>query len=384
MKVIAPLLIFTLLLQNENAYANDSLIIQKLVKRIYGQQARNDDYFLDGLFPSYREYYFNRGALKKDDNSFFTGLIVFTLRKLQPFLNTSSRRICDSIIIKATPSFLKFQNRKGRNVYSFWQTNPIKYFPNSGFLSLFKMNALPDDADCSVIALMALNASTEIATEVHQYMQDYSNHTKHRVQSTFGDYKKLPAYSTWLGHKVPIDFDVCVLSNILFFVHAYNLSYSKADSASLQLICQSVKKRQYKTDAVYLSPYYNKTSVILYHLARLMSAKYIPELEQYRTQLIDDARDCYVRANDQMEKVILSTALMNWNVVLPEFELEKSIPSATSSQNFVFFVANMASMLPNPVNRFMTKTNMGRFDYHCPAYNDVLLLENLVLRRLAK
>jgi hypothetical protein len=365
------------------AWANDSLAIRQLLKRINNQQAQNDSYFPDGLFPSYREYYFNRRTLKKDDNSFFTGLIVFTLKQLRPFFDTSSQRLCDSIITRAIPSLQKFQNRKGRNVYSFWQTKPVKYFPNATLLSLFKMNALPDDADCSVIALMAQNISAPTAADVHQYMQAYTNNYKHKVQSTYSEFKNLPAYSTWLGHKVPIDFDVCVLSNILYFVHAYNLPYTKADSASLQFIARSVQKKQYMTDAVYLSPYYNKTSVILYHLARLMSAIQIPALEQHRSQLITDARECYVRANDQMDKVILSTALLKWNVVLPEFHTDL-LSTSTQSQGFVFFVANMASMLPNPVNRFITKTNVGRFDYYCPTYNDVLILENLILRRRTK
>lgn len=246
------------------------------------------------------------------------------------------------------------------------------------------MNALPDDADCSVIALMALNTSVTTAAEVHQYLQAFTNSNTHKVQSSYTDYKMLPVYSTWLGHKVPVDFDICVLSNILYFVHTYKLSYTQADSASLKMICRSIDKKQYKTDAVYLSPYYNQTSVILYHLARLMSSKCIPELEQFRSQLIADTKDLYAKSHSFMEKVILSTALLKWNVVLPDFEPDLVGQPVSAQENFVFFVANMATMLPNPVNRILTKSNIGRFDYYCQAYNDVLFLENIVLRNRTK
>lgn len=365
---------------SKSAIAADSLIVKQLVNRISRQQGKHGTYFGEGLFPSFRGYYFNSGSLKNDDNSFFTGLIVFTLRSLQPALDKGSQRVCDSVIKKALPAFFRFKNPKGRNVYSFWQTSPVKYFPNSGALSLFRANALPDDADCTVIALMAQSASPSVAAGVHQYMQAFANNQKHRVKSTFASYKSLPAYSTWLGHKVPVDFDICVLANILSFVHAYNLTYTAADSASLQFICRSVQNRQYLSDAIYISPYYNKPSIILYHLARLMMSKQVPELEQYRGRLISDAIKCYATADTFMDKVILSSALLKWNVVLPAFEEELNPQYFLQQHEHVFFVANLASMLPNPFNRPLARSNIGRFDYYCPAYNDVLMLENLVLR----
>src|SRR5438093_12399333 len=88
--------------------ANDSLTVQQLVSRIYKAQVQHEPYFPKGLFPVYRMYYYNRGALKNDDNSFFTGLILFTLRTLQPYLDTASQQLCDSIFAQAVPAFKKF------------------------------------------------------------------------------------------------------------------------------------------------------------------------------------------------------------------------------------------------------------------------------------
>jgi hypothetical protein len=114
-----------------------------------------------------------------------------------------------------------------------------------------------------------------------------------------------------------------------------------------------------------------------------MSTRYIPELEKYKSQLIADAEVNYRQADNFLDKTILSTALLRWGVVLPREELEKELKvyCQTPDKQFVFFVANMAAMLPNPLMRFMIRSNIGRFDYYCPVYNDVLVLENLILRK---
>jgi hypothetical protein len=363
--------------------ANDSTYEKKLMERIYTAQSTGTGYFAKGLFPSYREYYFNRGTYKNDDNIFFTALVAFTLQHLKPGLRTDSKILLDSIISKASPVYKKFQNRRGLPIYSFWMTSPKKYFPNTHWLSFFKTNALPDDLDCSAVVLQATNAPYADVNEMHRYIQNFTNKKSKKVVSTFKAYKKLPAYSTWLSHKVPIDFDICALANLLVLVHKYKLDYTAADSASLQLISESIRNRHYQTHSEIISPYYNKTAVILYHISRLMSSKFIPELEQFKSQLIADAEISYRLADNFLDKIILSTSLLRWGIVSPMKDLESELKlyCQVPDKQFVFFVANMAAMLPNPLTRFMIRSNIGRFDYYCPAYNDVLVLENLVLRK---
>jgi hypothetical protein len=64
------------------AGSNDSVLIQQILSRISYLQQNHDKDFPKGLIPSYREYYHWEGVLKNDDNIFFTGLVVFTLRYL--------------------------------------------------------------------------------------------------------------------------------------------------------------------------------------------------------------------------------------------------------------------------------------------------------------
>src|SRR5690606_23514122 len=99
-----------------------------------------------------------------------------------------------------------------------------------------------------------------------------------------------------------------VLANVLYMVNSYDIPYSQADSATQKLIGVMVKNRHHITDPEYISPYYARTPVILYHLARLMAEFHIPELEVYREVLIRDAIDLYRKEPEFLDKLILSTA----------------------------------------------------------------------------
>lgn len=48
---------------------------------------------------------------------------------------------------------------------------------------------------------------------------------------------------------------------------------------------------------------------------------------------------------------------------------------------FYFFIASMASMLPDPWKKRVTNMGVGTFYYYCPAYNNLLLLENLIWQK---
>jgi Tfp pilus assembly protein PilV len=377
--------LFFLLLCSLVATANDSTQERQLLNRICQQQSTGTQSFAKGLFPSYREYYFNRGTIRDDDNSFFTAIILYTLQQAKEEMDGASKALVTSLVTNALPVFNQFQNRKGVPVYSFWMTKPKKYFPNTRWLSFFKSNALPDDLDCSAMVLQAIEAPKPVVIEMHRYIQAFQNSRAKRVLSTFKPYRELPAYSTWLGHKVPIDFDVCALANVLLMVNQYGLPYTKADSASLRLIEETIRSKQYTSCPEIIAPYYNRAPVILYHFSRLMAAAKPPALERYRQQLIEEAWMQYQKANNFLDRIILSTALMRLGAVPPAME-EESIQQYCQSpnNNFVFFVANMASMLPNPLMRFMLRSNIGRFDYYCPAYNDALVLEYLLLRKRMK
>jgi hypothetical protein len=84
-----------------------------------------------------------------------------------------------------------------------------------------------------------------------------------------------------------------------------------------------------------------------------------------------------------MDKTILSTSLMKWGVEPPLITISSnnSLNDLIDDPNFVFFIANMSSMLPNPMNGFAGSIGVGKFNYYCEAYNVCLLLENIVWQK---
>jgi hypothetical protein len=364
--------------------ANDSTLTHVLLKRLAFLQMKSDQVFSKGSFPSYRTYALNKQIEKADENAFFTGLVSFTLRNLQNDFNSADRLIATSIIENSIPYFDHFKNQKGRNTYNFWSTNPKKIFPNSGWMNMFdNSQSLPDDLDDTVMILMAMEASDSIASEVHQLMQGFTNGPLKVVDNTDEAYKKIPAYSTWFGKKMPIEFDVSVMANVLYFVQHYQLKWTKADSASIQFISKVIEDKKYLETPSKVSPQYYRSPVILYQISRLMNLKAIPELEIHKRELIESTKKLLIESNSFLDKVILSTALMRWGILPPDIQLNsnESLFEMIDDPDFVFFVANLSTMLSNSKRNFFESVGVGKFDYKCEAFNIVLVLENIVWQK---
>jgi hypothetical protein len=80
---------------------------------------------------------------------------------------------------------------------------------------------------------------------------------------------------------------------------------------------------------------------------------------------------------------LLSTALIKWGEKPPALLLpnENEIESSIEKNDFPFFVGNIPSYLPKTIRHIMIGLKMGVFYHYCPAYNDALLLEYLVLKK---
>lgn len=382
MRMVKWGLLICLFVLLNNCKANDTIVSLQLLTRIANLQNKESAVFPRGIFPSYRLYALNKNRSKADINIFFTGLISFTLQKMRTYLTPYQQSIAEQIIASGNEPAIKFKNQKGRNTYNFWPTDTPRIFPNSGWLNLFnKKQALPDDLDDTVIILLAMDVQDSIAKQVHELMQQFTNNSKKKVKNTFKGYRNIPAYSTWFGKKMPVDFDVSVLTNILYFVQHYNLPWTKADSASLFFIQKVIEEKNYINDADYVSPHYSSTTIILYHISRLMSLKPIPELDMYKDSLISFTKSKLLNTNNFLEKVLLQTSLMRWGVQPSEVITVKNnseLINRIEDEDFSFFIANMASMLPNELKKTAGAIGLGKFYYFCPAYNYVLILENLL------
>ena len=363
---------------------NDTLLSTQLLERIKFLQPTSAGVFPKGVFPSYRTYALNKDRQKADINIFFTGLISFTLQNLQKSFTPYQQKLASEIIDAANASAVKFKNKKGRDTYNFWPTDTPQIFPHSGWMNWFnKQQALPDDLDDTVILLMALNVQDSTSKNVHSIMQGFTNSGNKQVNNTFKNYRSIAAYSTWFGNKMPVDFDVSVLSNVLYFVQRYNLKWTNADSSSLILICKTIEEKKYLSDAAYISPHYHSSSIIMYHLSRLMQLKPIPQLEKYKYILINDAQQLLASSDNFMDKLLIQTSLMRWGILPASINIntDQSLQSIIEDESFSFFIANIASMLPNQFKKAVGYLGAGKFYYYCAAYNNLLLLENIVLQQ---
>jgi len=368
-------------------FAKDTLQITQLLKRIQQLQTAENGIFPKGLFPSYRMYELNKDRQIADPNIAFTGYINYSLKAVMPNLTAYQQVIAKLIIKNSQPVFAKYKNQKGRPTYNFWPTDTVTFFPNSGFLNHFtKTHSLADDLDDTSLILMGLSADSSLAQEAHLIMQQFINKDKQEINHFFEKYKEFVTYSTWFGKKMPVEIDVSVLCNVLLFVQTYNLPWTKTDSACLNLIVNIIKDKKHITEAKYMSHYYPTSALILYHVSRLMNKKEIPELNELKPQMIQEVKDLLLRSKSFIEKVILSTTLLRWNTDPPQQE-----PIYTNSirelieedENFAFFIVNLAYVqlkVPDSFKKWSGKSGVGKFYYYCPAYNNMLLLENLVLQ----
>ena len=246
-------------------------------------------------------------------------------------------------------------------------------------MPIFKGNsALPDDMDDTVLGFLMSSKNEDSAKALHRFMQSYiNNHPP--LKTTYKVYAYDNAYSTWFGKKFPVVFDVSVVCNILSFVQQYNFQWTKVDSASLQHIVTAIQRNDIVKHPAFVSPYYANTSIILYHLARLMSIKPIHELEIIKPQLIQIANKRLLSTNNIFEKIILSIALIKWEQSPPQLQFSESGFKTIEQNDLPFFIGNIPSYFKRSIKGKFIDLRLLMYNHYCPAWNDCLLLEYLLL-----
>lgn len=376
------LLLSVILFKTIKVKANDSTVISQLITDIAKMQYAEDGKynFHKGMFYSYKRFAGFPQRFTPDNNIFFTGLIAFSLKNLLPYLNEKDKEICKKIISNAADAYPYYQNKSAKPTYFFWEGGkPI--MPNTYIVQhLSNTLATSEDIDDSIILLMATVTPDSAISQLKLIMDSAANGKRRVIKNTFKKYKNLRAHSTYLGSKMRVDFDFAVHCNVLYFLLQNKLPFNQYDSATVALLQQMIHSREYVRHPHYIAPYYIKPSVILYHLARLMGRFTIPSFEPYRKQIANDIKTLLQKSNNTLEDIILRTSLLRLgeNVSYINIRLEDF---KNSNQNkFVFYEARAGSQLINPFKRIFINFNMLNYQFFCPAYNKVLLLEYLVER----
>ena len=326
----------------------------------------------DGLFPSMRRQD-ALGYRRPDTNVFFTASTVFILQNLAASVLPETRTLIAQISERAVRAYSVFRNKDGLNTYNFWPTRPSRHFPNGYLFRHFRHFRIPDDIDdTAMVYLTTQTTRSEQRWLKHKLSQHANGSQPQRVRNTYPDYQRLRAYSTWFGKHMGVDFDACALSNMLYCVYQFELPRNRHDTDSLTYLRSVVETGRYVREPFRCAPHYARTSLIIYHLARLMAAFSIPELESIRPRLIADGQRELRKARNRVEQMMLATALIRLGHWVPAVPVEGIEPDV---RTFHFFIAGLLTAYEHPLLRRFADHPLVQMRWQCEAHTWALVAE---------
>ncbi len=351
-----------------------------LVEAIARLQSKGDDGYSEGLFPVQRAHRYLPYAVE-DDTIFPTAVTVYTLQQVREALSERGRRIVDEVARKAVANYPKYLNNQGLMMYNFWQNVPEeRFFPNGKLLSRFRNFHLPEDIDTTAYVYLTQPHARRDVLWLKQRLILDTNLKRRRIRNTLPCYRRLRAYSTWLGEAtMPIDFDVCALANLLLFIFRHGLPLNEHDHASIGFITAVLDHDDHVAHPFEVAPWYGDTTVILYHVARLAASYDVPELDARRDKLVRDLHAQAARTSAFMERLLASTSLMR----LGQPPLVTPHPDDLTDDaldSFHFFAGSILTPIDNPITWALARRPLFQVCYRCRAHALALLLEHEALR----
>lgn len=342
--------------------------IDSLLTILVQQQAGSPE-FATGIFPSYRYQPANKTRYA-DDNIFFSAIIAMRLMRHMERFSPASKKQAETILKNIRKASDGYKNKYGRISYNFWRTNPVKQFPGDPKLSRKTRYHIPDDVDDSVILTYINKKSRTDALALKKMMEENVPGQKRKIRNTLHAFHDLPAYSTWLGDRMPPEFDLCVMANALYVFMEYKLPFTGNDWATISYMRESVLYGHAQKRAHRISPQYKTETAILYHLAFLLSAHTVPGLDELKPDIARRIHEKLLLTESRGEALLLASALTYLKHPLPH---NYRLPEAGKS--FPYFYANTASVIPNPFNGTFSKSKWLNFPYECKSWEVMLELE---------
>ncbi len=346
------------------------------------QVGEGDKDFFPGTFSSFRECGGRPYNYQPDYNIFYTAAIAFSLRNMLPHLSFENAIAARNIIKKAIAAYPHYQKTTGFPFYNFWPRGK-NILPHTYFLQhVTSVLDRGDDADDTVLMLMSMDVDDSLRKLVKKRMVEVSNLStpKRQIRSTNKKYRRMAAYSTYLGYNIPVDFDFAVHCNLLYFMHDSQLPFVEQDTATVELLRDMVQQRKYVKTPVFISPYYVKRPILLYHLARLMGRFKIDALEPFKPQVIKDIKSELKRSKNLLDKVILTTSLLRLGISSPQLTLTTKDLEKIGEMDYPFCQARAAYGFVSPFKQIFLHFGYFIYYFYCTAYNKTLLLEYLVER----
>lgn len=357
-----------------------SELVAEFFEKIRKEQCTDSPCFPAGLLPSFRSNE-SVGYRRPDTTIFFTAISSFTLQSLLPRLDTQSQNLAKVIMEDCKLHYEDFRNKDGLKTYNFWKTTPSRHFPNGYLFHRFEHFRIPDDVDDTAFIYLTGSPSETELKWLKEKLAMHANGTRQWIRNTYPEYRELRAYSTWFGKNMYIEFDACVLSNILYCIFHFKLSLNQHDYDSLRYIRSVVETDRYRTEPFRCAHQYPHTALIMYHVVRLMAAFDPEELRPIKSKLLEDIWSLLAKEVHPIYRVILATSLLRLG------EIPERIPvEALEEQDFkgfYFFIAGLLTAYEHPVLYRLAPNKLFHMYWTCPAHCWVLLLEYEVLYREA-
>ena len=352
------------------------LVIPHFIQKIAQQQSRGDRYFPAGLFPAYRA---NPaiGYRRPDTTLFFSAIICFTLKSLRDKVPPPEQRQLDEIMAYIRQNYPDFQNKDGLKTYNFWKTKPSRHFPNGYFFRRFEHFRIPDDVDDTAFVYLTDEPTSKELFWLKSKLAQHANGPRQWIKNTYPKYRKLRAYSTWFGKNMYVEFDACVLSNILYCIFHYKLPLDQHDAHSLLYIRSVVETDRYRAAPFRCAHQYPSTVLIIYHVSRLMGTFDPPALWPVKAKLIRDAQTLLSTETQPMNRVLLATSLLRLGVSAPRIAVENF--TERDFKGFFFFIAGLLTAYESPELYRMAAHRIFHINWTCEAHCWTLLLEYEVL-----
>lgn len=358
MRQMLPLLFFcfsTLLLSAQNKADSVALLA---MANCY------EDIGLNSIVKSQRWHSKKKGF--EDPNLFFSLLVGIKLEKYKGHLTYETQLKIDSFLIGLEKSKENFRSRNGRVTYNFWQTHPEEHpLPNKKPLFLKDRYLLADDLDDAALRYTLFPASEDtlllLTDWMNQFVGGVTKPENKKAPKTIRDYA---TYSTWFGDKMPTEYDICVLSNVLKWKASQNITWNAADSNAFKACLATVNDTaNFWKKAYAFSPNYITPEIIVYHMAQLYE--------------YTDNKDLLTSVDYWTSQPFYDNALLKENG-----RLLCGLPMDAQSEELVefnYFVANVGLVF----NYGITNSFKGIFywPYSCESFYQVLLMENWVLKQ---
>ena len=351
--------------------------IESLINELVKTQSKGDTIYAKGIFPSQRvhNYFLYK---REDDNIYFSAIIAFSLHKMTSFLEDDQKEKVHGIINLILANYGDYQNKDDLKTYNFWKTKPSKHFPNGHLFSKFDFFRIPDDIDDTALVYLTQPKKKSEIQWLKQKLQLHANLVKKQAFLVPKEYQHLKVYSTWFGKNMCIEFDICALSNLMYLIFQEKLTLNEHDEDTLTFIQQSVSANDHFLRPYQISPYYPSTSLILYHIARLISKFNILKLNNLKPKIIQDLQILLASSQNKIERIILSISLLRLGEQCQDLDFKiKEIDSI----KFPWFTAGMLNTFNNPITKKLAPYSFFHLKHYCQAHNITLLLEYEVLKK---